>query len=110
MSGLVVTVKTDNGEYQLWKPKGQIGVKHMGIMLKFARIANDAEKTGMEIIEDDRIVDLYEEWCTKVLPHIILKSPFQSFDDIPYDDQFAIFTKMVTEFNMEMPEESFQEG
>jgi len=112
---LVITVNTSNGEYQLWKPKGQTGVKHMGILLRFSRIAKDATETGMDLLDDDRVLELYEEWCTKVLPNIILKSPFNSFDDIPFDDQFVIFIKMMEASNLNIDlggdeESSFQEG
>jgi len=107
---LTVKVTTSNGEYELWKPKGRVGAKHMALLLRFARVAEDAKNTGMSLFDDDRVAELYEEWCEKVLPHIILKSPFK-YDDIPFDDMFKIFIEMIMANDLEEDlAESFQEG
>ena len=106
---LVVKVTTPNGEYELWKPKGRVGAKHMAMLLKFSRIAKDLEETNMDFLDDERVVELYEEWCEKVLPHIIIKSPFK-YEDIPFDDMFMIFLEMITAGDLDKVEDYFQKG
>ena len=91
---LQIKVETKNGEYILWKPKGKVGIKHMSLLLKFYREVIKLQNLGSEnVFESDIAIEVFEEWCEKVLPEIIVKSPFK-YEDIPYSDLMTLFTKI----------------
>jgi len=105
MSSLVITVKTEHGVYEVWKPRGRIAPKHFAIFAKFTKIVSELQKMGLKdeeifnvIAEDERVMELYEKWVNTVLPHIIKSSPFE-FDEIPFEDQWLIFLDVMGSAN-----------
>lgn len=98
-----VKIETVNGVYEVKKPSGKVGAMSMAILSKLAGHA----KQGTEYGEDEKLISprqlegfggVFMEWAEKILPHIVLDSPYKKadgvtdYEDIPGEDQLAIFT------------------
>lgn len=105
MSGdkLTFKVKTPNGIYTIKKPTGRWGALHYAIMTKTA--PSDSEKLSEADIE--RMSKAFEEWSIKVLPHLIVDGP-HTYDDMPGEDQFAIFNAVLLVTSPSGSDELFQ--
>lgn len=109
-------IKTANAVYTVRKPAGKLGAKSMIILSKLTsagtmpKIVN-AEGEDPKIFEMAKQVaaekqmevfsTVFEEWSEKILPGIV-----DNYDDIPGEDQLAIFMAITQEMNV--TEEFFQ--
>lgn len=106
MSNIIV-IETPDGTYEIKKPKGKLGARHMRYALKFASLYSELHQSGVNPFTNDQILDLFEEWCENILPHIVNKSPY-TYEEIPYSHQFMIFMKVMEDIDTEFPEEFFR--
>ncbi len=89
-----------NGQvYTVRKPVGRIGTIHFGLIMKC--VPKDALKSktlddfdAQDVMDLDKITDVFVEWSEKVLPHLIVDGPYK-YEEMPGEDQFAIFMSMV---------------
>lgn len=109
MSGLIIKIETVNGLYHVRKPMGRFGAKHMAIITGAASMNQEKlpePKEGEEpqipkMSERDmeKLVEAFEKWAVQVLPHIVSDGPFK-YDNMPGEDQYAIFLAMMDETSM----------
>jgi len=94
-----IKVETGNGIYEVKKPSGTVGAIHIGILTGLIRMGG---KKGAEFNETDLPMTPAEQenlqkgflqWTKEVLPHIYVNGPFPK-DDMPGEDQFALFFAM----------------
>lgn len=114
----VLKIETGNGIYQVKRPGGRLGAKSMMILAKMSsvdgikkvpKLLPDGTYEGNEdpklvekiIIENNRLAtaamgDVFEEWAPIMLPHIVVAGPF-TYDDMPGEDQLALFMALSQE-------------
>lgn len=102
MAGIYIDIKTKSGVFRVRKPLGRIGAIHFGIITKYIQGGS-----GEELSPSQRagLSDGYVEWSTKVFPHIFVSftpdgqttaDAETKIDDITGEDQFAIFTAIMS--------------
>jgi len=91
------TIETPNGVYKLRRPVGRVGVTHFTIVTKAIPSSVDPE-TGDPVVspaDQERFENAFVEWTQKVLPAIFIEGPFK-VDEMPGEDQYALFLAMFT--------------
>jgi len=93
------TIETVNGIYVLKRPSARVGTKHFALLTKCVPTGRDEDgKIMFSPADNDRMADVFESWSATVLPYIIVDGPF-SKDDIPGEDQYALFLAMFNLMN-----------
>jgi len=110
---IYVDIKTKSGIFRVKKPLGRIGAIHFGIITKY--ISGNAEDGTMSPAQREGLSDGFMEWAEKVLPKIftsftpegqaVAQEDFK-IEDITGEDQFAIFSAMMS--LIEVSEDYFQ--
>lgn len=93
------TIETVNGIYVLKRPSSRVGAKHFSLLTKCVPTTKD--ESGNFIYspaDNERMADVFDQWCAAVLPHIIISGPFTK-DNIPGEDQYALFLAMFNLMN-----------
>lgn len=109
---IYVDVKTKTGVFRVRKPMGRIGAIHFGIITKYMSGGSDGE--AMSPAQREALGDGFIEWSEKVLPKILVSFTAEGketvsdykVDDVTGEDQFAIFTAMMS--LIEVSEDYFQ--
>lgn len=109
---IYVDIKTKSGIFRVKKPMGRIGAIHFGIITK--HMAGGVEGEEMSPAQRTELGEGFMEWAEKVLPKILISfKPNDAelienykVDDISGEDQFAIFTAMMS--LIEVSEDYFQ--
>lgn len=109
---IYVDIKTKSGVFRVRKPMGRIGAIHFGIITKY--MTGGAAGEQMSPAQREALGEGFIEWSEKVLPKIIVaytpegKEIINEYkiDDITGEDQFAIFTAMIS--LIEVSEDYFQ--
>jgi len=94
-------VKTPSGEYTVKRPVGPAGVRHFTLVSRSIPTTTDPE-TGELIVspaDQDRFEKAFFEWTEKVLPAIFIDGP-TSLQEMPGEDQYALFLAMFTTVNL----------
>lgn len=98
---LVYKVETPSGVYTVKRPVGRVGIAHFTLVSKSIPTTKDPE-TGKVIIspaDQDRFEKAFVDWTEKVLPSIYISGP-TSLEDMPGEDQYALFLAMFTTVNI----------
>lgn len=98
---LKYNIETPNGIYTVKRPVGRAGVIHFTLVSKSIPTTIDPE-TGETIVspgDQERFVDAFVEWTTKVLPAIYVSGPVP-IDEMPGEDQYALFLAMFSTVNL----------
>jgi hypothetical protein len=98
---LKYNIETPNGVYTVKRPVGRAGVIHFTLVSKSIPTTVDPE-TGETIVspgDQERFVDAFVEWTTKVLPTIYVSGPVP-VEDMPGEDQYALFLAMFSTVNL----------
>lgn len=109
---IYVDIKTKSGIFRVRKPMGRIGAIHFGIITKHLSGGTTGEEMSPAQRED--LGEGFIEWSDKVLPKILVsfipegKEVINDYkvDDVTGEDQFAIFTAMMS--LIEIGEDYFQ--
>lgn len=109
---IYVDIKTKSGVYRVKKPLGRIGAIHFGIITK--HLSSGSKEEEISPAQRESIGDGFIEWTEKVLPKIIISyTPNDqpvidkyNPEDITGEDQFAIFSAMMS--LIEVSEDYFQ--
>jgi hypothetical protein len=102
-------IKTGNGIYEVMKPIGRIGAKHFAILTSYIPKVDTMEDGNMDSVMQEKMGVAFLKWAEEVLPHIIINTPFgKKYDDIPGQDQFAIFLAIVEDMGKTSDGEFFQ--
>jgi len=101
--GIYVDIKTKSGIFRVKKPVGRIGAIHFGIITKY--VTGGGEEDSLSPAQREAIGEGFIEWSDKVLPKIFIshtpngetvaKQDFK-VEDITGEDQFAIFTALLS--------------
>lgn len=95
-----VRIETSNGIYTIKKPTGRLGAKHFALLTKSIPAGRDEQGNVMLSPGDqERFGQVFEEWCAYLLPHLVVAGPFK-YEDMPGEDQYAIFLAMFEIMNM----------
>jgi len=103
-------IKTPSGVYEVKRPVGRIGARHMALVTKL--ISQSGVTPGEEVDAaalselTAGMSNIFEEWSTGVLKHILVSGP-HGYDDMPGEDQYAVFLALMSEFEVK-DEEFFQ--
>lgn len=99
-----VKIETANGTYTVRVPTGRLGSVHFGIMQACAPTSDAKDENGNPVqspADKERFNDNFEKWCQKVLPSIIVAGESScKFDDMPGEDQYAIFIALMSRVNI----------
>lgn len=118
-----IKIETANGIYELKKPGGKLGAKNMVLLSRMAT-AEGMQKVPEEGVEDpiliakvkaqnakvatEKMAQVFEEWAPMMIPSVLISGPF-TYDDMPGEDQLAIFmalsqeTKIAEDFFRVLP-------
>lgn len=94
-------VKTPSGEYTVKRPVGRAGVTHFTLVSKSIPTTIDPE-TGETVVspaDQERFEKAFLDWTEKVLPAIFVDGP-TSLQEMPGEDQYALFLAMFTTVNL----------
>lgn len=98
-----ITIETANGTYVVRKPTGRIGAIHFSIMQACAP-SGATDENGNVILSPADKEALHEgflKWTTSVLKNVIVdKKSDIKYDDMPGEDQFAIFMALMEDVNI----------
>lgn len=86
----IIKVETANGLYTVKIPGGAVGATHFAITAKHAASMQHVEGEPMSPAMIERQFEVLIPWSGSVLKHIVLDGP-NKYDDIPGEDQYAIF-------------------
>lgn len=95
------TVETPSGVYTVKRPVGRAGVAHFTLVSKSIPTTIDPE-TGKTIVspaDQERFEKAFLDWTEKVLPAIFVDGP-TSLQEMPGEDQYALFLAMFTTVNL----------
>jgi hypothetical protein len=95
------TVKTPSGVYTVKRPVGRAGVVHFTLVSKAIPTSVDPE-SGQVVVspaDQERFEKAFVEWTEKVLPAIYVDGP-TTVQDMPGEDQYALFLAMFTTVNL----------
>jgi len=98
-------IVTPNGEYVVNRPVGRVGVVHFTLVSKSLPTTRDPE-TGEVIVspaDQERFEKAFVEWTEKVLPHIYVEGPVPR-EEMPGEDQYALFLAMITTVRLSNPD------
>jgi len=96
-----VNIETASGIYKVKRPAGKIGAIHMELISKALPTGVDEDgKTIVSPADNIRFTESFKDWSDKVLPNIILEGSVFSYEDMPGDDQFAVFVAMFNTMNL----------
>ena len=102
---MYMSIETKNGIYKIKKPTGRIGAMHFAVVTKALPKNSETDKDGnfvMSPSDEDRLYKGFEEWANKVLKAIVdEKESVYKFDDMPGEDQWAIFMALVTNIQVD---------
>lgn len=109
---IYVDIKTKSGVFRVRKPMGRIGAIHFGVITKYMSGSGGEEE--MSPAQRAALGEGFIEWSEKVLPKILISYTPEGgevindckVDDITGEDQFAIFTAMMS--IIEVSEDYFQ--
>lgn len=112
MTGIYIDVKTKSGIFRVRKPLGRIGAIHFGIITKYMSGGTSGEE--MTPAQKESLGEGFIEWTDKVLPKILISftpnggelQADYKIDEITGEDQFAIFSAMMS--LIEVSEDYFQ--
>ena len=98
-------IETANGKYEIKKPGGKLGTKNMILLAQLATVEG-LKTVPEEGVEDPALIELikadnarlsmakmsevFEQWAPQMLPAIVVSGPY-TYDDMPGEDQLAIF-------------------
>lgn len=94
-------IETPNGVYTVKRPVGRAGVIHFTLVSKSIPQTVNPE-TGETIItpaDQERFTNAFAEWTEKVLPAIYVEGP-TSLQEMPGEDQYALFLAMFSTVNL----------
>jgi len=96
-------VQTPSGVYEVKRPVGRIGARHMALMTKLSAASGitDVENLDPDAAREvtGALANVFEEWSTSVLKHILVSGP-HGYDDMPGEDQYAVFLALMSEFEV----------
>jgi hypothetical protein len=103
-------IKTKNGIYEVMKPIGRMGARHFNILTSYIpKTDTDVEDGKIDAVVQEKLGFAFEKWAVEVLPNIIIKTPTGGkYDDMPGEDQYAIFLAIVESMGGNEDEEFFQ--
>ena len=102
---VTIKIETANGVYEIRKPAGRLGAKHMALLTKTTTAAPSGLQPGEpippEVIESmsGELAEVFEHWATELLPNLIVSGPF-IYEEMPGEDQYAIFLAMVDQMKV----------
>jgi hypothetical protein len=99
---LIYNVETPSGVYTVKRPGGRVGVIHFTLVSKAMPSGQKDPETGELVTspaDQDRLEKSFMEWTEKVLPAIYVDGP-TSLQDMPGEDQYALFLAMFTTVNV----------
>ena len=101
-------IETANGLYKIKKPTGRLGMLNFTILTKIMPKSSETDKEGNVIMsprDEERFENGLMEWSEKVLKHIIVaKDSIFGYEDMPGEDQFAIFMAISQKANINQDE------
>lgn len=101
-------IKTKNGIYEVMKPIGRIGARHFNILTSYIPKV-DTDDGKIDAVVQEKLGFAFEKWAIEVLPHILIKTPFGTkYDEMPGEDQYAIFLAIVESMGGNEDGEFFQ--
>jgi hypothetical protein len=95
------TIETANGQYELKRPVGRVGITHFTIVTSAIPQSNVKDDDGNTITspgDQKRFNDALENWMDKVLPSIYINGPYP-VTEMPGEDVYALFLAMFTTVN-----------
>ncbi len=109
---IYVDIKTKSGIFRVRKPMGRIGAIHFGIITK--HMSGGVAGEEMSPAQREALGDGFMEWGEKVLPKVLVSFTPEGgevindykIDDVSGEDQFAIFTALMS--LIEVSEDYFQ--
>lgn len=97
----IVAIETASGIYNVKRPSGKLGAIHMELISK--ALPTGVDDDGKAIVspaDNIRFTESFKEWAEKVLPSLIMEGSVFTYDDMPGDDQFAVFVAMFNTMNL----------
>jgi hypothetical protein len=102
-------IQTANGIYDVRKPGGKLGARNMIILSKLTSAApmkisnaDQEDPAALELAKQMQAEKqmvlfgaVFEEWAEKILPNIV-----DNYDEIPGEDQLAIFMALTQDMNV----------
>jgi hypothetical protein len=101
-------VETPRGIYEVWRPMGRFGAMHFSLLSRCMPDQYDSDGTPLYKGSAKKdISEVFEEWSQKVLKNIIISGPGIdgqpfTFERMPGEDQFAIFSLISGETDVAM--------
>ncbi len=93
-------IETGNGVYEIRKPVGPIGAKHIALLSQVV-VAGPEEEPTPEMVREvaPQLAQVFETWAQEVLPQLIVQGPY-TYEEMPAEDQYAVFLALVSDLKV----------
>jgi hypothetical protein len=93
-------IETGSGVYTIKRPSGKAGALHFSMLAKTIPTARDEDGNPvLSPADQERFATVFQDWSEKILPMLWVDGPCK-YDEMPGEDQYAIFLAMFSVMNM----------